>query len=413
MIDLCAGGIFASILGDSDPAIWEAIDMVRRTTGKFCSYAPHRQSYWRDKYISMLKELTGFTSVALFSTGAEATEAFWRTARIFTGRPNIWGGLIDPDEVGTDRPKSDAMHGMTLGAMIMAGRMSWMELGIFPELGEERFGKANNTTSCMIMEPYHAPSAQFHRIIPTIERIASLQKEFPDIPLCLDEIQGGFGRTGKLWAHQHYQKDNRFLLKPDFITIGKLCGGGLPLSALLGPAEIMESPAVKEFAHLHSTHSGNPLMCAVGCTVIEEMQKQKLIERSGTLGEKMHEELTKLPIRTHGKGLLAGLELKDNAEVKQVAEGCLGRGVQVCDTGRKWVKLGPHLTISEDELFKGISILKEVVEEVIHERKLETCRLGGEESQTSDAHLLSDGIQGNREGNDKGGEASRPEGKYN
>ena len=190
MIDLCAGGIFAAMFGDDAREIWWALnDISQRPFADervFCSYSPHRKNYWRDRYLSMLKELTGFESVALFSTGSEATEAFWRACRVFNGKPGVWGGLVDPDEVGTDKPKCDAMHGMTLGSLIMAGRMTWIELGYFPELGENRFGKGHNATSCMIMEPYHAPSAQFHRIDPTILRIQSLQKEFPDIPLCLD-----------------------------------------------------------------------------------------------------------------------------------------------------------------------------------------------------------------------------------
>jgi acetylornithine/succinyldiaminopimelate/putrescine aminotransferase len=387
MIDLCAGGIFAAMFGDECEEVWNSIDHFfwqRHTDrGKICSYSPHRQNYWRDKYISMLKELTGFESVALFSTGSEATEAFWRCCRVYNGKPGIWGGLVDPDEVGTSNPKSDAMHGETLGALIMAGKMSWTELGYFPELGEGRFGRGHEMTGCMIMEPYHAPSAQFHRIDPTINRIVGLRKEFPDIPLCVDEIQGGFGRTGKLWAHDHYTKIHIpdhiditpylvNMLSPDFITIGKLCGGGLPLSALLGPKDIMESEAVKDYGHLHSTHSGNPLMCAVGCTVIEEMQKQKLIERSAELGEKMHETLAKMPVRTHGKGLLAGIEMDSVQEVKEVVSSCQKKGVWVCDTGRKWVKIGPALNIEEETLMQGIKILMEVVEEVVDGRKNET-----------------------------------------
>jgi acetylornithine/succinyldiaminopimelate/putrescine aminotransferase len=410
-IDLTAGGIFAAMFGVKSEEIWERIWRVKYS--EICSYSPHRKNYWREGYISMLKKLTGFESVALFTTGSEATEAFWRACRVYNGKPGIWGGLIDPDEVGTDHPKCDAMHGVTLGSLIMAGKMSWLELGYFPELGEERFGKRYEATSCMIMEPYHAPSAQFHRISPTIERIASLQKEFPDIPLCLDEIQGGFGRTGKLWAHEHYVKEGRFLLNPDFITIGKLCGGGLPLSALLGPKEIMESEVVKEHAHLHSTHSGNPLMCAVGCKVIEEMKEQRLIERSAELGERMHSVLSTFPVRTHGKGLLAGIEMADNGEVKKVTKKCLERGVQVCDTGRKWVKIGPQLNIEEEMLMKGISILKEIIEEVVDERKSEARGTGSEGPETSDSHLLPAGVQDNREGNDKSGKASGPEGKYN
>ena len=155
----------------------------------------------------------------------------------------------------------------------------------------------------------------------------------------------------------------------------------MPLSALLGPKEIMESDSVRESGHLHSTHSGNPLMCAVGCTVIEEMLSQKLIERSAVLGEKMHEELKKLSVKTNGRGLLAGIELRDNREVKGVVEKCLLRNVQTCDTGRKWVKIGPALNIEEEILMNGIKTLMEVIEEVVNAREVEAC--GGDVQESS------------------------------
>lgn len=374
MIDLCAGGIFAAMFGDDSEIVSQAIRTFSWHNNVFCSYSAHRQNYWRDKYVSMLKELTGFESVALFSTGSEATEAFWRVARVFTGKPGIWGGLIDPDEVGKDKPEPiyDSMHGVTLGALIMAGKFQGPETNYWMPLAERRLHMDGIMTAGMIIEPYHGPSAQFHKIEPTINRIVTHRKTWSEMLFCIDEIQGGFGRTGKLWAHEHYQENGKMLLNPDFITIGKLCGGGLPLSALLGPKEIMESDIVKEQGHLHSTHSGNPLMCAVGCTVIEEMQKQNLIQRSADLGEKLHEALKTFPIRTHGKGLLAGFEMKDNEEVKRVTIECLNRGVQVSDTGRKWIKIGPALNIPEEDLIQGISILKEVIGEVIDGRKTES-----------------------------------------
>jgi acetylornithine/succinyldiaminopimelate/putrescine aminotransferase len=384
MIDLAAGGIFAAILGADSSIIRTAVKRVKT----FCSYSESRVDKWRDRYIDMLKEFTDFESVALFSTGAEATEAAWRACRAYTGKPNVWGGLIDPDEVGADHPQCDAMHGWTLGSMIMAGKMSWHELGIYPELGDKRFGQAPHSTGMMIMEPYHAPSGQFHRIDPTINRIVSLQKEFPDVLLCLDEIQGGFGRTGKLFAYQHYGD----LLKPQLVTIGKLCGGGLPLSALLGPKEILESDAVKEFGHLHSTHSGNPLMCSVGCAVIEAIRKQQLIERSADLGEQMHKRLKDLPVTVHGKGLMAGLGFNYPYEAKRITALCLERGVQVVDTGRRWVKIGPQLNIEEEVLFEGIKIVKEVVYQVISERPPETCGDSGQGFEDGGSDLQDTGL---------------------
>ena len=386
MIDLAAGGIFSGMFGRYGGPIHDVLlNWMGMQNDELCSYAPHRQNYWRDRYVSMLKELTGFESVALFCEGSVAVEAFLRVAWVYTGRPGLWGGLVDPDEVGTEQPRCDQMHGMTHGSRMLAGQVTWHELGIYPELGATRFGQRPEITACMAMEPYHAPSAQFHKFNPTIKHIMGLRKEFPNILFLMDEIQGGFGRTGKLWAHEHYDNsiddDGTIIdhpIKPDFITIGKLCGGGLPLSALLGPKDIMESDDVKKHAHLSSTHGGNPLMCAVGCTVIEEMQKQDLIKESARKGEILHEILKGFPVRTHGRGLLAGIVMQDAQETKNVVEKCLERGVQVVDTGRKWVKLGPELTIPDEALIQGIKILQEVVEEVISERQPEAC---GDSSQ--------------------------------
>ncbi len=364
-LDFTSEGIFSTILGPS-PEIWKAIaDYGIASNGLLSAYGVETKT--RRRYEDMLREFTGYESVALFSEGSVATEAFWRCCRIYSGKPNIWGGLIDPDQVGQDKPKplTDSMHGWTLGSMIMAGKMYWPELMITPEMGGERFGKAPETTGCMIMEPYHAASAQFHRESPTMDRIRLMQKTYPNIPLCIDEIQGGFGRTGKLFAHLWYQK-----LRPDFVTIGKACGGGLPLSALLGPKDIMEDKRVKENAHLGSTHSGNPVMCAVGIEVINQIQKQELIGRSFGLGLRMYELIKDCGAPVHGgKGLLAGLKFRDSAEATKVVKRCRKKGLLVVDTGRKWVKVGPPFIIKEEDLEEGCEILTQAVREILYERE--------------------------------------------
>lgn len=362
-IDFTSGGIFAAILG----ADWRP----KFHCPMVSCYGAHYRNRTTDQYIEMLKEFTGYESVALFSTGSEATEAFWRMMRVYSGKPGVWGGLINPDEVGTDHPLADAMHGMTLGALIMAGKMSWPELGYFKELGADRFGLGHEATGCMIMEPYHAASAQFHRIDPTINRIKALHDKFPDIPLCLDEVQGGFGRTGKLFGYEWYDG-----LKPDFVCVGKAMGGGLPLSALLGPRDIMESPVVIENAHLHSTHSGNPMMCAAGLEVIEAILEKHLIAESNRKGLFLADLLKDCGVRVHsGKGLLAGLEFEGPVEADKVVEACRAKNLLVVSTGRKWVKLGPPYTISDAELQAGVEVLKEVIAEVLNE----THRDSGEE----------------------------------
>ena len=353
--------IFTTILGQERGLLLRAVG----STPMISCYGHHYKNPTTERYRDTLKEWTGYESVALFTTGAEATEAFWRACIVHTGKRGIWGGLIDPDLVGTNDPKCDAMHGVTLGARIMAGSTTAPELGIGPDMGAARFGLAPESTGCMIMEPYHSPSAQFHRLQPTIDRIVAHQKEFPDIPLCVDEIQGGFGRTGKKWAHQWYDG-----LKPDFITIAKGQGAGMPISALLGPAEIMESQAVLEHGHLHSTHSGHPVMCAVGCAVIDEIEKHGLIERSRYLGHMLDAGLRDCGVPYHaGKGLLAGLVFADKDESEAFTELCFDKGLLVCDTGREWVKVAPALIITDEELETGIALIRDAVSEVLNVRK--------------------------------------------
>ena len=357
-IDFTSGGIFAGSLGHSNKRVLDAL----AGADCCCCYSAHYRHPAVERYIDMLKEFTGFEAVALFSTGAEATEAFWRVARVYTGKPGIWGGLSDPDLVGTDAAPPDSMHGVTLGSLIMAGKMQWETIGMLPRLENGTWSAAPEMTGGMIMEPYHAPSAQWHREDPTMQRVRARVKEFPDMLFCVDEVQGGFGRTGKLWAHEWYPG-----LKPDFVCAGKGMGGGFPLSALLGPRDILESKVVIDHAHLHSTHSGHPVMAAVGAVVIEEMQRSNLINESRRKGEFLASCLSDCGVRHHaGKGLLAGLEFADEEQANAVVEAARRRGLLTVATGRKWVKLGPPLTITEQQIEDGCEILKLAIQEVIY-----------------------------------------------
>ena len=348
-IDFTSGGIFAGIFGGD----WRPSMSLKMTS----CYGAHYKNTATERYIRKLKRFTGYESVALFSTGAEATEAFWRLCRVYYGKPDVWGGQVDPDEVGTESPQCDAMHGMTLGALIMAGKLAYPGF---------RFGQSQETTGASIMEPYHAASAQFYKESPTMERWRALYKEFGDsMGFCFDEIQGGFGRTGKLFGYEWYG------IKPDFVTIGKACGGGFPVSALLGPKRIMESKVVKEHGHLHSTHSGHPVMCHIASQVIDKIVDENLIQASYEKGLILHKLLEGLPVRHHsGKGLISGIEMKTPEQADKVVSICRDSGLLAVSTGRKWVKIGPPLNIPEDELKAGTSILVQAVQDVVEKEVL-------------------------------------------
>jgi acetylornithine/N-succinyldiaminopimelate aminotransferase len=381
-LDFTSGGIFACAFGIQDPGILQ----VLAETQPYATYGAHYDSPPAIRLKAMLKELTGYESVVLFSTGAEATEAYWRCMRVYTGKPNIWGGLVDPDKCGDAPGTPDSMHGVTLGALIMSGRMGWPGMdpaGAF----QGRFAQDPDSTCCAIWEPYHAPSAQFHKVDPTINRLKTLIDMYPNIPHCSDEVQGGMGRTGKLFGYQWYDG-----LKPKFVILGKMLGGGLPLSALLGPKEILEDELVVENAHLHSTHSGNPLMAAVGCYVIERIQTEGLIDESYRKGLLLAEGLKGLGVRVHaGRGLLAGLEMEGPLEASKVVLKCRDRGLLVVDTGRKWVKIGPQLNITDEQIADGCSKLRAAIEEV--QSETEAQRDTGEKSGEGGEPVREAGVE--------------------
>ena len=191
-----------------------------------------------------------------------------------------------------------------------------------------------------------------------------------DIILTFDEMQAGFARTGKAFGYQHYD------IVPDLICCGKGMGNGYPLSGVIGKRNIMDLP---EVGNMSSTHSGNPLACAVGLAVIEEIESRNLIEESNRKGKILKDKLKQFKKTSDGKishilgeGLLSAILFKDSKTGKTdsltasvVAEKCYQRGLLVVHTGRESIKLGPPLTISDEALIEGIEVLGECIKESI------------------------------------------------
>ena len=181
-----------------------------------------------------------------------------------------------------------------------------------------------------------------------------------DIMLIADEIQTGFGRTGKMFAVEHWD------IVPDVICLAKAMGGGLPLGAILGKAEYLDEwpPA----AH-GTTFGGNPLACRAGLATLEIIQSENLIQNAKKMGDYIKDQLIslqkELPVigDVRGRGLMIGAELvnKDgtsaNEIIKMVIKEAASQGVVLTKCGASTIRFAPPLIINEDQIEKGLSTI--------------------------------------------------------
>lgn len=184
----------------------------------------------------------------------------------------------------------------------------------------------------------------------------------------VDEVQSGMGRTGKWFAIQHYG------VTPDYISVAKAVGGGLPLGALIGREELME---LDPGSHA-STFGGNPVACAAALSVIEEIERGDLLEQVARKGkyvlERLREMQAKYPIigDVRGKGLMIGAELVKDPESKKPAKeelqkilvGSWKKGLVLIGAGESTIRIAPPLTMSEEEIDIGLSIIEEEIKKV-------------------------------------------------
>lgn len=192
-----------------------------------------------------------------------------------------------------------------------------------------------------------------------------------DMLVAFDEMQAGFGRTGKLFGYMHYG------VEPDLLCCGKGASSGLPLAVVLGSKKVMDLP---DIGSMSSTHSANPLVCAAGKANLEALFEDGLIENSAKLGEVFQEELRRIQKRfpadissIQGKGLVAGVIFNDlqgqplSSLCDRISERCMQRGLLVVHTGRESIKLAPPLCIHEAPLREGLSVFEQTAADCIAE----------------------------------------------
>ena len=209
----------------------------------------------------------------------------------------------------------------------------------------------------MLLEPIRGeggvrvpPSA----FLPGVRKICN-EKE---VLLILDEVQTGFGRTGRFFACEHWG------VTPDVMCLAKPFAGGLPIGITVAKEHVMSALKIGEHS---STFSGSPLVCAAACAAIDSLVKDKLADRAANLGGYFKAKLEELQDKykivreVRGLGLMLGMELR--YDVRNIILKTMNRGLLILDAGRNVLRFLPPLIIEKEQINKTISILDEVIGE--------------------------------------------------
>jgi 4-aminobutyrate aminotransferase/(S)-3-amino-2-methylpropionate transaminase len=376
-----AGGIGVMNVGHGHPRVLQAVRaQLERFTHLCFQVTPY------EPYVRLAERLAAlapgdFPKKALFlTTGAEAVENAVKIARAFTGRPAIVA-------------LTHSFHGRTLLGMSLTGKASYYKQNFGPfapevyhapvpypyrgfteEAALEGLAELFRTqvdperVAALILEPVLGEGG-FIPLSPTYLKAVRALTEAHGILLIADEIQSGFGRTGRMWAVEHAG------VVPDLLTFAKSVAAGLPLSGVVGRAEVMDAPRP---GGLGGTYAGNPLACAAGLAVLDVFREDALLERAQALGETLWRGLLALQARfpqvgeVRGLGPMVAMEFVRDPGSKEpaphlaqgVLEAARERGLILLKAGMygNVIRVLVPLTASPEEVAEGLGRLEQAME---------------------------------------------------
>ena len=349
-LDMFAG-LAVNALGYAHPRVTQAI-------GAQAARYTHLSNYFLQEAQIALAELltrrSGYGRVFFSNSGTEAIEGALKIAR-------QWGAAHGKTDVLS---LSNSFHGRTMGALSLMDRPKYRD-GFGPFLDHccvipfndvAALRKAvNGRTAAVILEFIQGEggirpvSAEFARTL------AALRDEAHFL-LVADEIQSGVGRTGKFCAFEHYG------VKPDLVTLAKPIGGGLPLGAILAGEDVA---SVLQPGMHGTTFGGNPVACAAGAAVLEEIEEKNLTARAASLGGRLMNGLRSLgrefPLirEVRGYGLMVGAELDRPGDA--ITDAMREKGILINCTDTTVLRFLPPLIIGEEHVDQTLSTLKGIL----------------------------------------------------
>jgi acetylornithine/N-succinyldiaminopimelate aminotransferase len=347
------GGLAVNALGYNHPKVNQAIrEQLDRYVHLSNFFIQDPQLQLADRLI----RLSSFKRVFLCNSGTEANEGAIKISRKWSkekGKTKIFG-------------MSNGFNGRTMGALSIMDKAHYREgyEPFLPDCGFVEFNdvgdlrmKVSNDTAAVFLEFIQGEGGVVEASRSFVEELFRLREKFGFL-IIADEIQTGIGRTGRFFAFEHYN------VLPDIVTLAKPIGGGLPLGAILGNERVADvlSPGMHG-----TTFGGNPVACAAGSALLDEITDRNMIAHVAKLGafikdafEKMKRDYPSLISDVRGQGFMLGINLtKDGASI---VDKMRDRGVLINCTSKTVLRFLPPFILTKEEAEIAISTLREVFE---------------------------------------------------
>jgi 4-aminobutyrate aminotransferase/(S)-3-amino-2-methylpropionate transaminase len=368
-------------------AVQAQLDRVMHTCFQVAMYEPYV------KLAARLCALTGDhpQKAILFTTGAEAIENAVKIARAHTKRQAVvafHGGFHGRTLLSLTMTASSPAYRQNFGPFAAEvyhapypdeyrGWTTESALSALQELFDTRV--TPNQIAALVIEPELGEGGFVPAPLPFMQRLRALTERH-GIVFVADEIQSGFGRTGRMFGYQHAE------IEPDLIVMAKSLAGGLPLSAVVGRTAIMDAPLA---GGLGGTYAGNPLSCAAALAVLDVFESDGLVEQAARHGAQIREALLRLQARTpaigdvRGLGCMLAIELVTDratkaadAELAQhVVDAARAHGLLLlkCGPHKNVVRLLPPLTATAKEIASGLERLDAAIQEALEISGVSRC----------------------------------------
>ncbi len=353
-LDLISG-ISVSNLGHCHPRVNEAVQAQLQKYSHVMVYGEMVQAPQVKLAEALAARLPGdLRSTYFVNSGSEATEGAVKLAKRYTGRAKVVAF-------------ENAYHGSTQGALSLIGDESYRQNyrplipghKHLPFNDMEALSEIDRDCACVMVESIPAEAGVR---IPSFEFMQALRQRCTESGalLILDEVQTGMGRTGKLFAFEHFD------IIPDILTLAKAFGGGLPLGAFVASPEVMQALSHNPVLGHITTFGGNAVCCAAGLAAFEYLTETRLYEAVEEKAEQfksllVHDKISEI----RNKGLLMALDLEDPVYCKRVIDLCIEKGLFL-----DWflfaahcIRIAPPLIIEKEDIRKACKIILESLDE--------------------------------------------------